>query len=251
MDDPEKYDLIDQYLKGTLNTKDQTSFDQMIKKPEFKAELEFRTQLAEASRNIGRAELKNRFATLEEHKSEKVEAPISTFIVYRRYIAIAASLAILACAIFLLKPSSAVSSNDALYAANYPVMLNKITNNTRGEASEDSLSIAMTNFDRGDYDEALPIFDAFLGRKPQLKMYLGVIDYENGDYQKALEYWTEISEDEQHIFRNEALWYSAHANYHLGNTEDSIEILKKLSKYLNNHQRSAIDMLSKLKEIKE
>lgn len=246
MEDSEKNELIDRYLKGALNAKEQAEFDRLVVEPEFKAELDFRIQLVEASKNVGRADLKKRFANLDHNETVKIEPPISTFIVYRRYIAIAASLAILACAIFLIKPSNTVSEKDALYAANYSTLLNKITITTRGEVSKDSLSIGMEYYDKGDYPKALKIFKAFIDREPKLKMYMGVIEYEKADYQKALEYWNPIGADQQHVFTSDALWYSAHAYYQLGNTELSIEILKKLSKYFNSYQRRADEMLKQL-----
>ncbi len=206
----------------------------MMKEEIFERDDEIRGELIQASKEIGREQLKERFEALDIPKEKKSYL--------RMWIAAAAMVAVLIAALFLLKPPSP----DAIFSDNYTKFPNKLIPLTRGPTDEKELTFAMMSYKAGDYEELLPQLEALEGTYPEVAIYIGMFYVEQESYNLAVEKLGPLHENKSSAYSEDASWYLALAYLKLDRSEEAQEIFTSLSKYTNEYRERSTSILKDL-----
>ncbi len=123
-----------------------------------------------------------------------------------------------------------------------------------GDSSRNqSLEAAMTAYNAGSYQVAIPIFESLLATqdinpaiRQELTLSLAVAYLFEEQSAQALPLLGEVADYEETRFQAEAEWYSALAYIQLGQQEEAKTLLEALAAYQNPHSESARVYLDQL-----
>lgn len=214
--------VIEDHILGRLTPEDTSHFERIESTPEV---IEYMAEHGEVIRMIqskGRKQLKSRLSQLEQgiqsSAKERVLPP------RRRWVAIAASVALIAGALFILRPTH--PSTDALYAdyyRPYPNLIDPITKSDDQKGSKSpyqlyesrqyELAISELISMPSDYANEWYLALAYMG--------LGQID----DAQKHID---NILIKNDHEYRQPAQWYKALLLIKKGNIKEAKEQLQAI-----------------------
>jgi tetratricopeptide (TPR) repeat protein len=206
----------------------------MTKEEIFEGDKEIREELIQATKEIGRVELKQRLSKLDSTVSRKGYLPV--------LLILAVLLAVFVTAYLLLRSPT----TDVIYAEVYTKFPNKVVAITRGESKEKDLKMAMLAYENGNYQGLLQEFEALEPVHPEVSIYKGIILMEELEYEKAIEELKEVYENDDASFREDASWYLALAYLKIQNKEEARRMLGQLSKNSGKYQDRSAALLKKL-----
>ena len=237
MSEMERHERIEAYLLGELSEAERLAFEEEMQKDEaLKAEVEQAEAVHKLVVQESRQELKSR---LHEIREEGPPAkPLRSG--FSRPLAIAATVVVLlvsAMALYFLLNNT---SDEGLYAKYYEPHPNMLT--TMGEQNPDqSLILAMDQYDQGNYQAALEHFQDYPEDGPysiQVKLYTGVSYLELDQPEEALVVFSSFDHNNQFLFNHLFLWYEALTQLRLENYSacrkllDQLEAVGGASKYV-------------------
>lgn len=214
------HNLIEKQIMSQLNDEDRKIFEERLNDPDFKNELNFRSDLTIAFKAEGRENLKNQLKGFEKKlaKAPSLKKKDAVRFSISRVMLIAASLALLFIAGNWFLNQSA--SNDQLYAQffnDYPNVvapINKSTSDTdrRGEAFQ--------AYELKNYQDALNRFDQLNSQDEDILLYQGLCEMALDHPQKAFEYF-DLMKNSSSPYYVPMNWYKALALLKTGKIKES------------------------------
>lgn len=244
MEEEMDYTAIEAYVKGELTEKDTTAFEQQLQQDtDLKKEVEFYENMAQVVSWQGLFE--EAAAEMEGTKTEAKVVTMKQKRPFRRYLAIAATFAVLVIGgIFLWQ--SLNSSTDQQFANYFDPYPNDIAPITKGGGVvENDLVAGLQAYERGEYAAALSIFQN-LTPSDTVQFYSSMIAMEQDNMEDAIEQLTVLATSESD-FQLQAEWYLALAALKQSNIERAVGILERIQAN-NRHpfRRKAADLLAEL-----
>lgn len=217
--------LIVSYLEGILTASEKTVLEERLnQEPDLQELLRDMKVLKAGIKQAAREEMQSELKTLE-HKlaSSSSSSPLRS-----NWIKIAAALAIVAIATWLLWPP-ATKSPQQLFAENFEPYPNIIMPTVRGGQTADSTVMAQAYkaYDMQEYTKAIELFESLEVKAEGVLLYLGNSYLANGSAEKAVPVFEKVISDFD-IFDEQAEWYLALSYLKLGNKEKASEISKAI-----------------------
>lgn len=235
-------ELINAYLDGRLDPKDQKLLEEMISQnPEYRSEIEAHRKVKVAITLSERENLKSFLSTLQQAKSSKKTAWKSWTIS-----GIAASTLVLIG--YFLWTTLSMSPGEKLYTRHFELYPNLVAPTTRGDQSEDLKAKAFLAYDNGEYELAAARFEE-LKSQPDSEyalLYLGICHLELGRPEKAIPNLLLISGNPTSPSREVAAWYAALGYFKLNMLDKGKTQLEITSATANAFQKEAQEILKML-----
>jgi hypothetical protein len=206
----------------------------MSKQEIFEGDDEIKVELIQASKEIGREQLKERL--------NKLDRPINNRSYLRMWFAAAAMIIVLIAAVFLMKPTSP----EAIYSSYYEKLPNKVVAITRSVGNKEDLKKAMIAYEDNNYDGLLQEITTLEKTYPEVAIYKGTVLLEEKNFKEAISALIPLSEDESYAYNDEAKWYLALAYLMDGQVEDAHALFTGLSKSSEKHKKESAAILKKL-----
>ncbi|WP_186435531.1 tetratricopeptide repeat protein [Maribacter sp. MAR_2009_72] len=229
----ERENLLEKYLRDKLTETEWQTFDALLKSdPDFKEEVEFHTGVKRAVtaeedenfRNIlsdFESEYRNTVPkTVPLQPSKRVKLPMKWMV--------AASVTLLAGIAYFFSANQAADPQD-LFVANFKPYRNVTHPITRGEETTDAKTKAFLAYSKGDYKEAIPLFDELYASDKEA-YYLFYMANALIQLNRAGEAIPLLQEHlkTQDALTNKSNWYLAMAYLQLRDTKKAGEALKKV-----------------------
>ena len=239
---------IDQYLTNRLGEKERADFNQEIAtNSDLRDEVNVQRALLGGITAGGNRQLKTRLKAMHEAATQAEEKPEARVVQLRsrRWMAVAASVAILAIALwfFVAQPAD----NQALFANYYEPYQTNLT--TRDMADTNPLAQIDALYKAGKYAEVIPIIEAELTKTPgnaKLSLAAGVSYLELGNLDKTQFHFKRAAANE--LLQEVAHWYLALTYLKQEDKAAAVSLLEKLKANASPHyQAKATDLLEKLK----
>ncbi|MEM0995397.1 MAG: hypothetical protein AAGI49_20355 [Bacteroidota bacterium] len=236
MDKEFDYTQIESYVKGELPAQARQSFEAEIAKDEALAqEVQLYQDIAQVAEWQGLFEEAAKEMEQQEHgtssESAKVIplAPKKRATPIRRYLSLAASLAVLVIAGIFLWQNLNRAGQD-YFAEYYQAYPNDIAPITKGEAvSLTDLAQALQTYERREYAAALRLFEALPTQSDTTRFYRSMIALELEDPATAIQNLAAIRQNTTSTFQQAAAWYLTLAYLKQGDTENAQAILNTIT----------------------
>lgn len=212
---------IEKYLLGELSSSERKIFEEELTEDKLlKEEVENYRILMDAVEKQSMQEMVDEF-----HSEMKYDISEESRKSWVKYLAVAASLAaVLIAGFLLLNPSG----NDKLYTKYYEVDPGLPT--LMGETDNYSFMEGMVYYKSEDYKDALYTWEPLLSASPQndtLNYYIGMAHLNREEYDKAFSSLSVVNPSSE--FYSKALWYKALTEIQRGNQENAEKLLKQLN----------------------
>lgn len=205
MNETKTLEQIANYLEGTLPDNEMREFEERLKiEPTLKEALQNVIILKEGIRQAAREQMRTKLQNIEKKLSAN-ENSNSTFQIY--WLKVAASIALVVVAAWLLWPSETVSTEE-LFAENFEPYPNIIIPTVRGSQTTDSsmLAQAYRAYDLQDYNRTIKIFENISPKDEDILLYLGNSYLAKGSPEKAIPVFEKMTKDFD-TFDEQAEWY--------------------------------------------
>lgn len=201
--------LLTNYFSNRLTEDERKLFDKLLDSDvEFKEQFDFEKNLQGAIKNKENQDLKAKLISFEKDIS-KPSATVKSKKSYR-YLAIAASIALLIGLAWMGYVDSSSSSYEDLYAANFQEYPNTVFTITRGDSNESIEREAFVYYESAEYDNAVEKFNQIPEdeQQPYIDFYLAQSYLNAGQIDLAKENFNKmVAKDE--TFVAESHWYLA------------------------------------------
>jgi tetratricopeptide (TPR) repeat protein len=261
-------ELIERYLSGELDSKEEETVEERIKTDkEFAEELDFMRDVMSASQKEGREEFREKLSAIGKGLFENLENKADTEMkensdsvkklpLHRRrliYYASALAAAIIV-GIFIFLPGNRTGK---LYSAYYEPYPNEIVPYTRGEEVPRDFSHfpqekynlivrAMKHYERGNYEKAARLFEnnvVKIQENAGLLLYMGISQMETGKEEKAIENFKYIISLTNPPLKKQAEWYLALSYLKTNKTEKAKTLLNKIKSEPNHPHMNEAEMI--------
>ncbi|MBK8969000.1 MAG: tetratricopeptide repeat protein [Saprospiraceae bacterium] len=229
-------DTIHRYLNKTMTHAERNTFEaELLRDPELREAVELERRLLAGLEKAGERQLQQTVGTVhaklksegffadetnEKSQPELTIAYSSNRFTMRKLISIAASILVLAGAVWFFAIRDTGANVQDLYHAYYKpdsdvqrareIIATLESNGLAGIPTDtDSLKTALERYEAGKYDEALAMLKAFADAHPEndiARYYIGVIHMDQERYAKAIEVLLPVSRMDDSEFKNRALW---------------------------------------------
>jgi len=248
---PEEADieLIERRMKGQLSEEELKQFDSRVA-----VDLQFAEKVDDYMEIISgiksfhlngiREDVANWEKEIQEEEQRRVISPQSS---WKKYLALAAAIALLAIAfLYLTTPSQ--KTNHELFTAYFAPYENVLAVRDGSESNE-SLGYAMKLYDEREYREAIPYFQQVLDENKEnadALYYLGISYLAEKNPTQAIAAFEQLVR-QNNIYSDQASWYLALANLLEGNEPAAKELLENISRDENHDLKDkAEDLLEAL-----
>lgn len=238
-------EYIEKYLMGELSGEERRQFEETLKgDPSLQKEVEeYRTMLRGIELGFNR-DLKNMLREeenrLREHSAKATGRQRTMRIVF----AMAAVIALIIVSVFVLRNNKPDTEEIlAMYYKPYP---NVETPVTRGEQDRQS---GYALYEKGQYKEALKLFDTHLNKfpdDPAALFYSGMCYFELGQTSEAIDFLGKVNRSQNNRYSRPALWYEGLALIKLKKDKDARKIFEQLSKGDDIYSRQSKEILQKI-----
>ena len=238
--------LIDDFLMDRLSPKDRTAFEARLQQDAALLKtVETRRQAMTAIDLLGQKVLK---AKLDQIHEKVVTNQPARRVPLMRWAAVAAGVAVLVAAFFLLLPGK--TDPAVLYQAYYETP-NLSGGSRGGDAAIDALkSEAAQSFKSQNYAAAVQQYLAILQQTPNdpyVQLALGLSYMETDDLQNAEKAFAQIIQNEDILYLHQAKWYQALSFLKTGEVEKAKVNLEALAADpLVDFHEEAVELLGKL-----
>ncbi|MDH5397486.1 MAG: hypothetical protein OEX02_05025 [Cyclobacteriaceae bacterium] len=227
MDDKLKdQELIDGYINGTLTTMEKQLFEERMRTDkEFEQEAKETRLIAKAIRKIEREKVYNR---LQQFKADRPSGRQVFMTPQRTYLAIAASLALIAASFFVIK-SLSPSAHQKVFTAYYSPPDNLHVGQTRGD--DDPATVEVVKFFQNkQYDNCVRAISSLedpVRDRPEIEMMLGLSHMELKQFDKAVPPLEKLA-GKTTGYKTMALWYLALTYLAEERTDEAVETLSEI-----------------------
>lgn len=225
-------DTIHRYLTGTMTAAERAAFEAELQSDAtLRNDVELEQWLLAGIDKAGTQGLRTSIGTVHQQlkadgffESAAQDAPLrvsylSNFTKMKQFIAIAASLVIVAGAVWFFTQNSGPDT-DALFARYYQAEEDRQRAQTIAKQiytygaspalnQADSLGLALKAYENGQYDDALALLTALAAANPQndtVQYFTGVVHMSQERYAKAIGVLLPLSRSDTSALRNDALW---------------------------------------------
>lgn len=238
--------LLYKYFANNLSKEEEQLFNELLESDiEFKAQFNFEKDLKQAITNKENQKLKSKLVGFE--KEIQKENPISTTKKAYRFLAIAASIAMLIGFAWMGYKDGSSSYYEDLYAANFQEYPNTAFTITRGDINESIEREAFVAYESKDYKQAVKKFQEIsaVNKPSYIDFYLAqsFLKLEKGDKAKELLQTVIANQNE---FVAESHWYLALIAIKEKEVETAKAELKLLTKEFDYNKEKATELLDKL-----
>ena len=209
--------LIDKYLAGKLTAEEEVLFAQQIAVDNtFAEEVHFRQNVKRMAQEEGHIQIRNMLkdvdAKLDKRQGKR----------FKWWIASAALLA-LAALLFLLWPVAEKKATPGeLYIAYYEPFPNLIAPIEKGDAAvQDTKKQAAQAYQRGEYTEAIRLFNSLENPDDGAVFYRGLCFLESGQLESAIRDIAKTANSSTAKYQQAAEWYLALLYLKQGKTNDA------------------------------
>jgi tetratricopeptide (TPR) repeat protein len=250
----DKYNIIDDYLLGRLNSDETIEVEKKIATDhEFAKVVEEYRKIINLISVHEDNRLRRKFADLEE--KNKVNKEVKRVLMVR-VLSAAAAIAVLLISYFaFFNPGDNEFSSKEL-ASNLPFVheyfeppINYFIQRSRGRSVESKISDAMLLYDAGQYKQAAKIFDDLLLTETEnfnILFYGGVSYLMSNQPEKALECFMK-TETKENNFDQELQWYKSLIYLDTGDDEKAKTILLEIINSGSKYQKNAKEILETIK----
>jgi len=253
----ENIDLIERYLDEDLDPAELERFNRKLEK-----DPEFRRLFSEMDRLVEGIRISARKTTLEEklenlekslpfRKLQKEETPVISLRerVWKYKGAIAAAIALLFVATFVLVTQDFSTDPGELYAESFEPFPNVGQGNTRSGEKKDDQQRAYAYYDMGRYEEALKIFNQ-IDMDTADKLYAANAYMAVGDFEKAIPLLEQVNERGSGL-SIQAKWFLALCNLKNENLATARSLFSELKAQGEDYSEQSARILEKMENIKE
>lgn len=215
MDDEKKYELVEQYLAGSLSDEARRHFEDQLKAdPALQAEVELHEQVADTLRGEGVHQLRSTLQSVDQAwvlekpgvgEGRRLRLPL------RKAIILAASLLALVFAYYTFSPRTSLSPQD-VYADNfspYKMVLNQ-RSTTDAISEPETFSAAIAAYENKDFPQAATLFQNLHATHPDiiaLLFYQAIADLSQNKTRAALSSLEKVLATPDHLFVEQSRWY--------------------------------------------
>jgi tetratricopeptide (TPR) repeat protein len=235
-------ELINAYLDGRLDPKDQKLLEDMIaQNPEYRSEVEAHRKVKAAITLAERENLKSFLDTLQPAESTNKSAWKSWTLS-----GVAASTLVLVG--YFLWTTLSMSPGEKLYTRHFELYPNLVAPTTRGVQTEDLKAKAFLAYDNGEFELAAARFEE-LKSQPNSEyalLYLGICHLELGRPEKAIPNLLLISANPNSPSQEVAAWYAALGYFKLNMLDKGKAQLEVTAATANAFQKEAQEILKML-----
>jgi tetratricopeptide (TPR) repeat protein len=248
----ENDDLLAQYLDGELEGDEKEAFEkQLANDPTLAERVHLHRRMDEAFGNTEEMKVEAALRGIMDRdvRSDEQEAPARKSNFQPRYLAIAATVILLAVVgFFVLRPKNTVSPQQ-LYAENYQPY------DASGEVRSSQnlppalLDDAFASYDAKNYPEAMDAFGKILTIVPdnwQAHFFLGICQLETGDPASAKRTFQAVLDNGKNLYVMQSSWYQALASLQMEEVVDARAQFGVLAKQPGAYQKKAQKILDQL-----
>ncbi len=238
--------LLTKYFSNRLTEEEQRQFEGFLDSDaEFKAQFDFEQNLQRAIKNKESQGLKAKLISFE--KDIATETPKSASKKSYRYLAIAASIALLIGLAWMGYNDGSSSKYEDLYAANFLEYPNTVFTITRSDANESLEREAFVAYESGKYTVAIEKFNQIPSeeQQPYIDFYRAQSYLNSGAYDQAKEYFKKTIAKTD-AFVAESHWYLAMIALKEEDKTSAIADLKKLTEGYDYNKKRALELLKNL-----
>jgi tetratricopeptide (TPR) repeat protein len=242
---PNQEDKIDRYLRKEMEPEEQEAFEDVLNKDEaLQLEVSLQRDAISGINLFGAESLKKQLQEIDDQQSPNL--PSSRGRPLYIWLAVAASATVILLVTVLLLNTA--SSPQELYTAYYEPYPNVVDPVERSEElPTDPAGQAMYYYERGDFEEAITLFNQEqLIDDQAYRFYLGVSYLGNQQLDLAEKTLAPLLEDEQGAFYEAALWYTGLSNLANGEPEQAKSKLEKVVGVEGEFSNEAQELLNKL-----
>ncbi|RLD82078.1 MAG: hypothetical protein DRJ15_02650 [Bacteroidetes bacterium] len=247
-------ELIDEKLSGELMGEELESFEKDLKDdPDLMAEFELHEEIDEAIQESEVIELRKKLDLVHDLTQNKKQPGLLRTILRHKLSRIAAAsfvvlLIITSVSLYLLRPDGNMS-NDNLFKIYYQPDAALIIRGT--DSQNASLIQAFQLYENKEYESALDHFALVLegdGDNIPVQFYSGISNIELGQYRNALQPFSFIMEHKQNLYIERAEWYAALCYLKLNDTENAVELFRKISHSSSFNKDKAHEILKSIQD---
>ncbi|MEO1624768.1 MAG: hypothetical protein AAFV25_06395 [Bacteroidota bacterium] len=232
MDEQSNINQIEDYLMDALNKKDRKDFeDRLARDPVLAQELARRKKLIEGMEFFGGQRLKDRLKEIHKEVIPPTAAP-SVIPPNRLRSLLLAGIAVallLLLALWYWWPAAPPNSQD-IYAAHYEVY--DLQSAIRSTDQDARLTAALENYQKGDFQASLPLFESLLQEQgDEIQLLFGAAHSHLGIGQpaEAIPYLQRIVRSDDLLYKDAARWYLALSFQRLGQADDARALFEFLA----------------------
>lgn len=244
MEEEKDIALITAYLEGTLTGNDKSTLEERLnQEPGLQKILDDLNILKAGIRHAAHEEMR---AELQKLEHELSASETSKPLFQNTWLKVAASVAIVAVAAWLLLPSRQ-STTEQLFAQNFEPYPNVIMPTVRGGQATDSSLMAQgyRAYDQQDFKKSIELFESLEKKDEGVLLYLGNSYLASGSPEKAIPVFEKVIMDYE-IFDEQAEWYLAGSYLKAGYAEKAKEALRKVTARGRSYKSRAEIILEKL-----
>lgn len=236
--------LVERYFEQTLSTEQKEALETRLRDDaELRKIFEQERQIIAAIRLDG---LRKDLAFLEERERELTARGREVYINTQwRYLAVAASIAIIALVLF--KPW--LSQSDRLFKQYFQAYPNVFETTVRGGEQAGTGAAAYQAYEQGDFETAADLFTILVreNNDPGVLLLLGNAQLMNDDTDKAQATLLKLL-DEHNSLDDEAKWYLGLIALKEGRAEEAERYFAEVASADNVFSPNATDVLSRLRD---
>jgi tetratricopeptide (TPR) repeat protein len=241
MNDSTTYDLIEQYLAGTMTADGRRDFERRLDTdPALRAEVLLHREVTETLRGEKVHELRRVIKDVDQSftipKSTNLRAgpnnSRSRILSFPRVLSIAAAVLVLVVAVFVLMPDRSVGT-DTLFAQHYEpyeMILNQRSVDET-ETLEQLIRTAVMAYETKDFEQAAILFENLSQEQPDaetFQLYLGVSLLSSGAAEAAIITLEKLNEKASPLFVEQSRWYLAMAYLKSSNVAQAKSTLQRI-----------------------
>lgn len=239
--------LIEQYLEGSLSDQEKQDFELRLETDEdFNRLLDEYAVLIAGIKFSGREKILANFQNIESELENETKVVKMTPSKNKTWYYVAASIALLFVAFFLLKPNNELSGSELAlaYFEPYPATIGAASRST--ETSKDLIERAMSSYENGDYETTIEILEGLGENNTDInKFYLGNAYQATQAYDKAIKIYQDLIDNSQ-MFNEQASFNLALCYLSTDNIEGATTLLKNANFAVPAYQDKAGQLLEKL-----
>lgn len=248
------FELIDDKLSGELSGEALEAFDtDLANDPELQSEFELHKEVDEAIQESEIIELRKKLDLVHDLTQNKKQPGLLRTILRHKLSRIAAAsfvvlLIITSLSLYFLRPDGNMS-NDSLFKIYYQPDAALLIRGTNSQNA--TLIQAFQMYENKDYDEALSLFSQVLKTDSEnipVQFYSGISNIELGQYQEALHPFNFIMDHKQNLYVERAEWYAALCYLKLNETENAVDLFRKISLSSSSYKDKAHEILKSVQD---
>lgn len=243
------FELIDDKLSGELSGEDLEAFNSdLANDPELQAEFDLHKEVDEAIQESEIIELRKKLDLVHDLTQNKKQPGLLRTILRHKLSRIAAAsfvvlLIITSLSLYFLRPDGNMS-NDSLFKIYYQPDAALLIRGTNSQNA--TLIQAFQMYENKKYDNALSLFSQVLATDSEnipVQFYSGISNIELGKYQEALHPFNFILDHKQNLYVERAEWYTALCYLKLNETENAVDLFRKISLSNSSYKDKAHEIL--------